>query len=349
MGGSTRIEVLDKNEDLWYSVCSVPGGGDDVDFVTFANVTESEREDVIVGWSYPASSEKQLLVYQYDGRMAQAGFSEPYNEVVFLEQKEGESLQKLALLRHEQVYEQANVRLVSASGGRLDIVSEVNLYDEVASFAQVQVGALPGGGQGIFIDEVLSSGEIATEVIRVEEEDLSNMLYNGDDEDWVKNTVRPVEVYCRDIDGDGFLEVPTVELLPGYDEREERDLLYMTQFNEVDEFYLNAEVSAVVNVESGYLIKMPESWVGAVTVVSQPETGEWKFILYKDSLEDQSAVLLRIRVYSQNDYHDKFEQEYFTLLDQKGLFEYYGYIPQGADEEYAITMDDLKEMFVMLG
>ena len=53
----------------------------------------------------------------------------------------------------------------------------------------------------------------------------------------------------------------------------------------------------------------------------QPENGEWTFFVYNGDLQDTSQTLLRIRVYSAKDYHDKFDGDYFQLIGQKGLFE----------------------------
>ena len=58
--------------------------------------------------------------------------------------------------------------------------------------------------------------------------------------------------------------------------------------------------------------------------------------------------LLRIRVYSAKDYHDKFDGDYFQLIGQKGLFEYYAYVLP-SQSELAITQQELTgEMFFFL-
>ena len=79
-----------------------------------------------------------------------------------------------------------------------------------------------------------------------------------------------------------------------------------------------------------------------MTVTSQSETGEWVFRVYRNSLEDSSEVLLKIRVCSQNDYRDPFEIENYRLIDKKGMFEYYAYIPPESASSLAISYEELE-------
>lgn len=64
---------------------------------------------------------------------------------------------------------------------------------------------------------------------------------------------------------------------------------------------------------------LPESWVNAVTVRRQSDTGEWRFVLYREDLDRSVTELLRIRVTSPSDYQDKFETaEYRDRCHQGG-------------------------------
>ena len=76
--------------------------------------------------------------------------------------------------------------------------------------------------------------------------------------------------------------------------------------------------------------------------MTQPENGELTFFAFGGDLSDTSEPLLKLRVYSAKDYHDKFDSDYFKLIGQKGLFEYYAYIP-AASGELAISETELKE------
>lgn len=355
MSTGTRIEILDKRDGVWQSVFCIPGIGEDVDFISFANITNLNRQDILVGWSFPVGSDKKLAVYQYDGEVIDTNFSESYHDFVVLDSN-SDGLQEIILLQHGQSYEGANARLVSLSEGRLMVTDTIALSEDAVALEQVLVGQVAEDQLAVFIDQRLNGGEYVTDVVQVDGQHLRDLLKPNDADDEERTlapeqdrTQREVRVLCGDVDGDQIVEVPTADLMPGYKrDKENRDPIYMTHFNHLEDGYLYPAFTAAVNVENGYMIKMPRPWVGKVTVVSQPETGEWRFFRYNGSLAEQNDVLLRVRVYSQSDYHDKFEEETFELLEKKGLFEYYGYIPKNSSQDLAITWTDLKEMFQLL-
>lgn len=62
---TARIVLLDRQDGVWRSLCDLPGAGQDVEFVAFANITAKDASDVVVGWSGSDREEKQLRVYRY--------------------------------------------------------------------------------------------------------------------------------------------------------------------------------------------------------------------------------------------------------------------------------------------
>lgn len=107
-------------------------------------------------------------------------------------------------------------------------------------------------------------------------------------------------------------------------------------------------MTTAINKEKGYMLKYPDKWSGNITVKKQPETGEWIFVVFESSLTESTQELLRIRVYSQNDYKDNFALEKYAMIAKKGIFEYYAYIPADAPEELKITYNELNNMFTLL-
>ena len=142
---------------------------------------------------------------------------------------------------------------------------------------------------------------------------------------------------------DGYLEIPTATLMPGYRELQEGERLYQVTFCSMEDGALVEKQTAAVNLSQGYMIRYPDSWNGRVTVIVQHETGEWIFVAYDGSLENSREVLLKMRVYSQNDYRDPFDMENYRLIDRKGMFEYYAYIPPEKNSRLAITYDQLEQ------
>ena len=157
---------------------------------------------------------------------------------------------------------------------------------------------------------------------------------------------------CRDLNGDGIIEIPTGRLMPGYEDYDAADQIYLTQYKHLQNNALGNVYSAAINWNSGYQVEFPPSWVDHVTVVNQPENNEWRFIEYNSQLqnnplEDWSSELMRIRVVSHKDYQDRSIENY-TVLAVRGAFTYYAYIPETASGSLSITMEQLKDKMFSL-
>ena len=68
----------------------------------------------------------------------------------------------------------------------------------------------------------------------------------------------------------------------------------------------------------------------------------------KYGIEFLQIPVFRIRVVSQKDYQDKFLENYQKFSESRGMFSYYGYIPESPSSPLAITWTDLQDMFSLL-
>jgi hypothetical protein len=103
-----------------------------------------------------------------------------------------------------------------------------------------------------------------------------------------------------------------------------------------------------VNFSNGYRFILPESWVNAVTVRRQSDTGEWRFVLYREDLDRSVTELLRIRVTSPSDYQDKFETAEYRTVATKGVNSYEIHIPDGNYPGYSISYEQAENLFALL-
>lgn len=112
-------------------------------------------------------------------------------------------------------------------------------------------------------------------------------------------------LFCRDIDNDSIIEIPTASTLPGYEDMLDEDALYLTTYNILTpNVQLTPEHSGVINTQHRYMLAFPQNWLsGKVSAVIQPENGELTFFAYNGDIMDISTPLLKLRVYSVKDYH----------------------------------------------
>ncbi|MEG2144151.1 MAG: hypothetical protein RRY40_02360, partial [Oscillospiraceae bacterium] len=98
----------------------------------------------------------------------------------------------------------------------------------------------------------------------------------------------------------------------------------------------------LVNERDGYVLRLPRSWVGTVTVKEQTDTGEWRFYIYSDG--KAQTELLRIKNVSPSEYQDKLETKDYRLLLEQGTGKLIYYIPNGDYPGFSVTDSEVKQM-----
>ena len=366
----TRVSLLDQKEGQWVAVYELPGASEDVEFISFANITDNPADDVIIGWSSPDQEEKELCVYSMVDNTLTLQHSETYSEYI-LDDLDRDGRDDIFIVHKSGNSRSASLLQISFNGYEVDVVSEISLSDAIVEFSHLITGRFrsDSGQKALFIDELISGSSYATEVFTITSNGLIPLIswemaeLDLEEEQpseelkptlsLYEQTIRSEQVFCTDINNDSVVEIPISRSLPGYEDEElaEADKLYLTQYCHLKDESFARVFSAVINRTAGYMIRFPENWIDNVTVVNQVENGEWRFIRYnnelKHSLNDISEELARIRVVSQNDYQDKFLENYIEL-DVKGLFTYYGYIPENVTSDLKISAVELKSMFELI-
>lgn len=349
-GEYTWVSILDERDGHWQSVYEYPGRASSVDFVTFAHLSDSLSYNMVVGWCDERNNSKQLTVFEYENLTLQEIFPSSFRSYLdyAIFDINNDDLDEIVILSSNDSNSKFYADLISWDGSILDAApGGAPLNSGILDFAQVKSGWLDFDTPALFIDEQMEGGYMTTEVLIAEDGELAMPVLENQDADISLLTERSTQVLCLDVNQDGIMEIPTATLLPGYDQMELsiEEMNYLTQFNQLQEGVLTPTLSAFVNTKQGYMVQAPPDWIGNVTLIVQRQTGEWQFVEYTGSMEAVDNVLLRIRVYSQNDYRDKFEN--FALLAKKGLFEFYSFIPKN-NSMYAISQTELEKMFRLL-
>lgn len=367
-----RMTLLDQRDGEWYSIADIAGPAHDIEFVSFADLTDNEASDIVVGWSSPDQNENELSVYSYqNGKLENILQKKGSYESHLIGDFDRDGLQDIVLLTNNSpsTLESAWISLVSFNGFNLSTTSSVPLSENIKSFAGVSSGKLSPSGLnvGIFVDELLSGQELVTEVFTVKDGELIPIaacqradaadalpepiiaLYEGTRRINISTgsgeTPAPI---CDDINSDGVIEIPGVRLFPGYEEIDEAERLYLTEYRRISGTELIRVTAAAVNRSGGYLVEFPVAWIDKVTVINQIENGEWRFVEYGESLDDVSRELARIRVVSQTAYQDKFLENYTKFDPPRGVFSYYGYVPKAVSSQLSITIGELERLFRLL-
>lgn len=359
-GSSVRINILDYRDGEWSSIYDVSGEGvGDVDYVTFENMESAEYKNIIIGWQLENSAEKLMSIYTFEDNRLKSQFDERYSQLLIRDFNRDGLMDIITLSMRRNTLTLVTV----GRSGKLETADTLELDADIKSCEQILFGRLSNSGQAIFLDVMLERASYATEIISVEKNHLVPLIdiaaVNAQEdkkptEGQMENfalTQRPERILCMDIDGNGVIEVPSSQPMLGYEDYyndPEEGVLYLTTFSVFQDGKLLPQFNACVNLEAGYLIKIPEGWEERVTVVSERNPNQWQFIEYLESLNDLSNELLRINRVAHGDVQDRFEKNQILLGISQGLYRFYGYLPPMQDDGLHLTEAELKAMFILL-
>lgn len=351
-----RIHIVDYIDGQWVSITDVAGGATDIEFIDFAKLSDKDT-NIIIGWKN--TTEQFLSVYKFENNEIEKIYNDYYSNMVLYDFNE-DSISEMVLIYDATRYRSAYAKLIYAKNDNLLSSANIPLNTNILEVKNLTVGNLTPTQKAVFIDGTINnvadypnlgqtneirpaSLQMIYSEILVYEDNTLKKLYP----DTTVGNAREDGMYCTDIDKDGIIEVPFAQLLPGYEQESETRALYATKYQKYKDGIFTQGINTLINSRAGYLVKIPKKWVNKITVINYPETNEWRFYEYGQTINDKSKELLRIRVYSNNEYQDKFEsQEYFTL-EKKGVFEYAGYIPP-ITSQLAISKEELVSIFELL-
>ena len=346
-----RVKVLSQSAPgQWFSHCDMAGQGDQIEFVEFVNMSSPAVPNLLIGWLDSGRQERvlELCVLTEDGKIQQM----PYRYAAFsVIGGNPAQLNRLLLVAQETRGGPFETKLLGFRGGELRQLDTLWLYEEVTAVLQMIQGKLWDGSRGVHLDEVLENDAVATEILRVNGDRLE--LVAGGEEGiesekmrYYVETFRPDRLLSVDINRDGIVEIPKTDALPGVEESDDAAALVCTVYWRPEEAGLTMAVRAVVNSRAGYLMMFPDRWMTDVTAVDYPEANQRSFHILNPRTNLPDTELLRI-VTTTHDSVQQYSDEYI-LLGERGAVQYFGFLPKTTDEPLALTVGELRELFLML-
>ncbi len=339
---STWMSVLTKDGGgMWRSAMEIPGEGSEIDLVSFAPVSNATADNIIVGWSVAGQENSACTVYSFENGQVQTLFSDDYSELL-IDDLDKNGLDEIILCT-KRSSRPAVMSMVKYRSGRVVTTSEVELPSGIAGYEQLRFGLLTPGLPAIFADIALDGGMLTTCIAAVDCQVIEGI--SAEDLGVYESFDRyPPALGCEDVNGDGLIDLPVPVPLPGYEDVGEGEKLLLTSFKTIIEGRLVNAANIVVNFSERYQVKIPDEWVGTVTVKAQPDAKEWRFVLYNGSLSESTVELLRIKVVSPSDYQDKLETTQYRFLMSRGVNEYFAYIPPSHYPGLSVTYDQVGKM-----
>lgn len=241
-----------------------------IDFVSFEHLLDSDSVSLVIGWEDSRNS-KTVLAYSYTGQRLLPIFEREYSEIAITDLDSNGSTD---LVLFTQQAQSTLVFLACRTDSGFETVDSYTLSRGIVSFDSIQQGKTLSDSNALFLDSTVDLYETpfqVTDVISAKPiEGSSPVLVNLLDNETVslsQNTLRPAQnLFCRDIDEDGMIEIPTVSPLPGYESVLDENSVFMITYNLVSSnFQFVPRLSGVINPQHRYMIAFPERWLNTVT------------------------------------------------------------------------------------
>ena len=202
------------------------------------------------------------------------------------------------------------------------------------------LSTLSTGQTAVYLDEIKGAGAV-TEVLFYDGGELKNPLLDTENTYESNRTLRAASINCRDIDGDGILEIPVATALPNAAGTEE--LLYYTNWCAFDGQKLATRRITVVNSVDGYYLEIPDNLAGRLAVIKDTDNHRRVLYYYDKETETVGSRIATVAVVSAEDFDSTEDKSGVFELGRSGKSVFVGSVGTAAK----VTVDEaqLKDMF----
>lgn len=352
---SVRMAFLECVNETWMISADVKGSGSVIYDVSFSDMDNNGVYEILVGWSlFDAKTSKILSIYGVSvgekGIFTLDALGNEYYSSKAITDFNGDDNDDLVLVYLDDTGEvqKSYFRCFSLSESN-EIVkfSDVKLDSRISSVSKIQFDIVRSDGnvcKRAFVDCIKTDALMFTEMLYWDTENLKTVRYIKNP---VSETPRSSKIFCRDIDGDGLLEIPSNTTLLG-DEKFLTVKIADTNYTFTMLEWLNSyedksegSIRTVFNPIDSYLFRVTRPDV--VTVYYDTLEQALKFCLWDSKKKLIKDELLSISFKTEN---NETQATGKKLFDSENGSYYYTISSYG--EEFGITDEGVKSSFIII-
>lgn len=338
---AVHVNIIDRVRGEWRSTADVVTVGTAIDKVSVADISGKGAATLFVGVELFSATGNQLNLYSYkDNKLTQQA-QENYTSFMVCDLI-GDGSDQLLLFSLNSAERTSQVRMYTFNGDAIELRGSVSTDGNISSYQQIAVGALSSGQTAIFVDANKSSLSTVTDVIFYSDGKLLSPLFDPTVGE-TQITVRNFNELCKDINGDGVVEIPFTEILPGYASRSENDRMYLTAWKRFDGQLFGNVLRGDFFYSAGYRLEFPESWVGNVTLVTDNENRMRSYRVWDPVMQTTGRELLRVRVYNADDY-ERIDKTGIIELERTDATVWAARVVSEEDE-YSVDAETVRKLF----
>lgn len=304
---SLRLKFLDKTDGKWEAVYDMACAGSEVDSVSFTTLGNTGFVDIIIRYTLLNQTEKVFSVLKYENAVPKQMYTSSYACLeVYDINDDGQN--ELLAVSVDKVNNISNAVLFTDGENGFERLSETSLRGGAADYIRVTKGRISDSRTAMFLDYSKGGGQSGTDVLYC----YGNSLYcpegtsAGASANIISRLVNKYmsEIYCYDIDGDGFVEIPSTTPLPGYEALTKPEQLCAVMWYTVSNDKFEQEYYSYFSGKYRFALMFPNRWRGVVSAIPDFDNNEIVFISYDEEsgLADvEGTELMRVRAVDKDD------------------------------------------------
>lgn len=336
----TRINILQQKNEDWVSVYEAAGSSGDISDVHFLDIGKEKL--LVVKW------EKEVGIYEFIESRLEQLYMSPCDGIELADMNDDEVLD---IIVFSGSYDGRSVaRIIYSSNGAMEISEAVYITAEYGNIYSTVSGELGDGHKGFFIDSKIYDNIYLTEVLILSEgrtvrHTIASFVEDEDEESngtgfvftkrgmYARNTM----AVCKDIDGDGIVEMP-IEIRDDAATVDNEKLYFIkyVKFNGTDS---ETVWYGFAGGDEEFIFRLEEEWTEGVTITYDTAYGEYLF-----AGEESGEELLRIRSAPADEYQDIYRDNE-VLAAKNGTKAFYVTVCTKEGDEYFIEPESCKERF----
>ena len=280
-----RIYIFRLNNGVYEEAAVIEGEGAGIESIGYMDMDGDGAMEIAVGWQL-SSGINMLSVYSLKGYQVSQVINTDYTEfsICNLDSQYNSSVLVLRISSSELTGE---AEIYSMTDETEIVMSSCRLTNGIEALLRVRSTQLADGKNAIAIESSYSGSGIVTDLLTVRNGQLQNITM--DESAGVSSgTIRSYSVYCRDINGDGVLDIPVLVSLPSFSENVS---YYMIEWYSYYSTGAMAHICTTYNNTSdNWYMVLPDDWIGNITVRRESSnSGERSIIFSKVDEEGRNS------------------------------------------------------------
>lgn len=342
--GTVHVHILDQIDGKWSSAIDFAGSGAEVDRIFISPLREGRSPSIIIGYSTLSPSLNQFQIYSYDSENINTVYTDNYSllSVVDFEDDGYYDIFKSSIDPETGKTEGV---IIGQEGNEFYTIATVKMSDYISSYVQCRHGKTEDDKRAIFIDSLNADGYLQTDIISKSSKTYQNLSLVFKDKAFEKS-VRDTGYLTQDVGRDGTLEIPTNEIMAGYEQTDSVKNM-ITVFSGFDgDYSLKQKYKGFYMINDGYFFNMPPDMLKSATVKIDETTGESVFYKLEGTAQQSDKELFRINVVNSSEY-ENYRALGYMLITQQGQLRYI-VKRTNTDEKLCLKLDDIKDNFYLI-